>query len=72
MTHKGLLDAIAVVGSQRAFAEKLGVSQPAVNFWVQRGFVPVERVVEVEALTGISRMELADPRYVELLRHPFA
>lgn len=44
--------------NQRRLAEKLDISQQAVQQWVASGVVPPERVLEVEKITGISRNRL--------------
>ena len=51
--------AIAVIGSQAALAAAIGVSQQVISYWIKKGHrVPAERVVAVEAATGIARHEL--------------
>lgn len=47
--------AIKSVGSQKALADALKISPPSLNAWVKRDRVPAERVLAVEALTGVSR-----------------
>lgn len=47
--------AVAAVGGVTRLAEKIGVTRSAVSQWDQ---VPVERVADVERVTGISRYEL--------------
>jgi DNA-binding transcriptional regulator YdaS (Cro superfamily) len=73
-TRKSPIDAIlgqqratifAVVqqaGSQQALADQLGVSQAAISKWLLRGWMPLERAAEVEALFGVSRATVAHPR----------
>lgn len=67
----GIERAVDVAGSQTKLAELLGVSKQAVQKWVDRGYAPQERVVEIEAQTGIPRKDLMDPRTVGLLDKPF-
>jgi TorA maturation chaperone TorD len=55
MRDTGLNEAIRVVGSVSELARQLGISQPSVSNWNR---VPAERVVSVEALTGVNRMVL--------------
>lgn len=52
---------------QVQLAEELGVSQQLISRWVIRGWVPPERVVEIEALYGISRKLLLKPSLVDLV-----
>jgi TorA maturation chaperone TorD len=55
MRDPGLNEAIRVVGSVSELARQLGISQPSVSNWAK---VPAERVISVEALTGVNRMVL--------------
>ena len=60
MREGGLEDAIRAAGGIGALARRLGISQPSVSNW-QR--VPAERVVAVEALTGVPRASLRPDLY---------
>src|SRR5437879_13843737 len=62
MRDVGLDEAIRVAGGIGALARKLGISQPSVSNWSR---VPAERVVSVEAATGISRAALRPDLYGE-------
>lgn len=55
MRDPGLTRAIEMSGGVRALARRLGVSQPAISMWKR---IPVDRVAEVESITGISRADL--------------
>ena len=57
--------AIKAAGSQKKLAEQLGVGQTAVSNWVTRKHrrIPAERVLPIEALTGVSRHELRPDLY---------
>jgi TorA maturation chaperone TorD len=55
MRDVGLDEAIRAVGGVRALARKIGISQPAISSWLH---VPAERVISVEAATGIDRATL--------------
>lgn len=66
----GLDKVLALAGSQRALARQLGVSQAAICKWVRRGCVPPGRCVEIEAQYGVSRRELLEPRFMDLLDAP--
>jgi len=59
---EGLDEAIEAAGSVSELARKLGISQPSVSNWAR---VPVERVLEVEAITGIDRRRLRPDIYRE-------
>ena len=51
----GLQEAIRAVGGVCEFARRVGVSQPSVSNWDR---VPAERVLSVEAATGVARTVL--------------
>ena len=52
MRDPGLDEAIAAAGGVGALARKIGIAQPSVSNWSR---VPAERVLSVEAVTGVSR-----------------
>ncbi len=52
MRDQGLQEAIRAVGSVSELARRLGISQPSVSNWER---IPAERVLSVEAATGIGR-----------------
>jgi TorA maturation chaperone TorD len=60
MRDLGLEEAIRVAGGVGALAKKLGISQPSVSNWSR---VPAERVLSVEAATGVSRATLRPDLY---------
>ncbi|MBR0816669.1 molecular chaperone TorD family protein [Bradyrhizobium liaoningense] len=62
MRDEGLDRAIDAVGGVAELARKIGVSQPSVSNWVK---VPAQRVIAVEAATGVSRDQLRPDLYVE-------
>jgi TorA maturation chaperone TorD len=64
MRDLGLEEAIRVAGGVGALARKIGISQPSISNWSR---VPAERVVAVEAVTGVSRATLRPDLYGE---HP--
>jgi len=49
-------------------AAELGVTQQALQKWIRKGYAPLLRVRAIEALTGVPRKELIDPRATELLQ----
>ncbi len=49
--------------NQTALAKKLRISNAAVCKWIRKGRIPAERVLAVEAATGISRHELRPDIY---------
>jgi TorA maturation chaperone TorD len=60
---EGLDRAIVAAGGIAPLARKLGISQPSVSNWSR---VPAQRVVAVEAATGVPRAELRPDLYNEL------
>lgn len=60
MRDQALERAIGAAGGVRALARAVGVSQPAVSNWKR---VPADRVLSVEASTGIPRGELRPDLY---------
>lgn len=49
-----------IAGGAAALAGKLGISKQAVSMWQK---IPAERVIAVEAITGIAREELRSDLY---------
>jgi TorA maturation chaperone TorD len=64
MRDAGLEEAIRAAGGVGALAQKIGISQPSVSNWSR---VPAERVVSVEAATGVTRAILRPDLYGEPL-----
>ena len=62
MRDLGLEEAIRVAGGVGALAKKLGISQPSVSNWSR---VPADRVLSVEAATGVNRVTLRPDLYAE-------
>ncbi|MGY6240563.1 YdaS family helix-turn-helix protein (plasmid) [Burkholderia ambifaria] len=55
--------AAQVAGGQSALARKLGCTSQAVSKMCSTGRVPAERVIAIEAATGVSRHELRPDLY---------
>ena len=60
MRESGLIEAISAVGGVSELARKIGIAQPSLSNWTR---VPAERVVAVEAATGVSRTKLRPDLY---------
>jgi TorA maturation chaperone TorD len=62
MTDRGLQEAIRAAGGVTELARRIGISQPSVSNWSR---VPAERVLNVEAITGVARAILRPDLYDE-------
>ena len=62
----GIEDAIMACGSQAKLAELIGCTQQNVSFWRRQGFVPPDRILEIEQVSGINRMKLINPKLLDL------
>jgi len=60
MREHGLTEAIRAAGGVSELARQIGISQPSVSNWIR---VPAERVVSVEAVTGVERAVLRPDLY---------
>jgi DNA-binding transcriptional regulator YdaS (Cro superfamily) len=58
-----LMHAIDKLGGQTAAAQRLSVTQQAVQYWIKSGRLPPLRVLAVEAATGVSRKALRPDIY---------
>jgi TorA maturation chaperone TorD len=62
MRDAGLEEAVRAVGGVSELARQIGISQPSVSNWNR---VPAERVLLVEAATGVDRKILRPDLYAE-------
>lgn len=62
MRDQGLSEAVRAAGSVSELARQIGISQPSVSNWAR---VPAERVLAVEAATGIDRTILRPDLYAD-------
>lgn len=60
MREPGLSEAIRAAGGVSELARQIGISQPSVSNWIR---IPAERVVSVEAVTGVDRTVLRPDLY---------
>jgi TorA maturation chaperone TorD len=60
MSDSGLDEAIRAAGGVSELARRIGISQPSVSNWSR---VPAERVLAVEAATGVARATLRPDLY---------
>ena len=62
MSDRGLREAIEAVGGVTELARRIGISQPSISNWTR---IPAERVLSVEAATGITRAVLRPDLYTD-------
>lgn len=62
MSDPGLEQAIRAVGGVSELARRIGIAQPSVSNWSR---IPAERVLSVEAATGVARAILRPDLYAE-------
>jgi TorA maturation chaperone TorD len=60
MREPGLSEAIRAAGGVSELARQIGISQPSVSNWIR---IPAERVVSIEAATGVDRAVLRPDLY---------
>lgn len=64
----GIDKAVELYGSQEKLADEFGVKRQAVQQWVAKGYVPMERVKSLAELTGIDASELCNPKVAEIFK----
>jgi TorA maturation chaperone TorD len=62
LRDQGLNEAILAAGGVTELARRIGIAQPSVSNWDR---IPAERVLSVEAATGVPRMRLRPDLYGE-------
>lgn len=65
-------EAIKRGGDIVAFARRIGVTHQAVYRWKKRGWTPLDRALAIEAVFGIDRNRLIEPRLAYALATPSA
>ena len=65
--ERGIAAAVRKAGGVTQLAHLLGVSHQVVSRWLQRGYVPYRRVLEIEAQLGIDRRALIAPKLWDLM-----
>lgn len=63
MTDNAPTRAAKAAGGQSSLARALNIKPQAVQHWCATGKIPAERVLSVEAASGISRHELRPDLY---------
>jgi DNA-binding transcriptional regulator YdaS (Cro superfamily) len=67
LEKSGIDKVIDIVGSQSALARELGVLPQAVQRWVKRGFVPINRAALISKLYKVPVNSLINPRYIQAI-----
>jgi TorA maturation chaperone TorD len=67
MRDQGLDEAIRAAGGITELARRIGISQPSVSNWER---IPAERVLSVEAATGVARGVLRPDLYADMTDVP--
>lgn len=67
----GITQAVEKAGSKRKLAEILHVSTQAVHEWVNKGYAPPARAIEIERLFEIPRTSLVKAELAELIEPTF-
>ena len=62
MSDPGLQEAIRAAGGVTELARRIGIAQPSVSKWSR---IPAERVLSVEAATGVARSVLRPDLYAD-------
>lgn len=65
-------EAIKRGGGIVAFARRMGVTHQAVYYWKEREWTPLDRALAIEAIFGIDRNLLMEPRLAHALATPNA
>ena len=65
--ERGIDRAVRIAGTQRALADKLGITQQAVANMVRKGYCPLSRAIEIEGVYGIPRRDLLSAALADLI-----
>lgn len=63
----GVYRAVEKAGGVAKLAAAIGVTRQAAYGWLTRGYAPTERAIQIEALYGIPRAELWNPKLKAVL-----
>ena len=64
--------AIERAGGIMRFTKAMGISHQAIYGWRNRGWVPLERALAIEAIFGIDRKQLMNPDILRAVNAPAA
>ena len=65
----GIDRAVEAAGGATALAKLLKVSHQVVYHWQKRGWVPVDRALQIEARLKIPRAKLVNAKIAKLFTH---
>jgi len=65
----GIDRAIEAAGGATALAKLLKVSHQVVYYWQKRGWVPVDRALQIEARLKVPRAKLVNAKLAKLITH---
>ena len=60
----GIKQAIELAGGVNALAHALNVTHQAIYTWAKRGWVPMQRAVQIEQAYNVPRTDLLKPELV--------
>lgn len=63
----GIEKAIKEAGGQVELAMNLGVSQQAISLWKRKGYVPIDRIVEISSQYGVPEIELLNKKIIDIV-----
>ena len=63
VTMTALEVAAEAVGGKAALAKLLGVSKSCITMWGVRGFIPSDRILDMERVTGVNKSLLRPDQY---------
>jgi DNA-binding transcriptional regulator YdaS (Cro superfamily) len=66
----GIKLAIDLAGGACALAYNLGVTHQAIYTWAKRGWVPMQRALQIEQEYGVPRTQLLKPDIVAVFASP--
>jgi DNA-binding transcriptional regulator YdaS (Cro superfamily) len=66
----GIKLAIDLAGGACALAHNLGVTHQAIYTWAKRGWVPMQRALQIETEYGVPRTQLLKPELAAILIKP--
>jgi DNA-binding transcriptional regulator YdaS (Cro superfamily) len=67
MSKTGIAQVVAIAGSATALARQIGIKPQVCHRWLQAGFVPPRRALEIAGLyPQVHQRDLVEPELLEL------